>query len=77
LLNVAYYFIFKETPSTEFANKTMRAIPNRNLFQQKEFKQFRLLHKRRFELELCSKENPFNALACYILDVRDYHDYKE
>jgi len=77
LLNVAYYFIHKETPSTEFATLTMLAFPKKNIFQPFEFKTFRLLHKRRFELELMSKNNPFHALAKYIFDVRDQQQYRE
>jgi len=77
LINVAFYFIYKDIPSTEYASKLMRDFPGRNLFRPEEFKVFRETHKRRFELDLCSKKNPFNVLASYLLDKRDYSELRD
>jgi hypothetical protein len=41
LILVAYYFVHKEIPSTEYASKLMKAFPDQNLFQPQEFRTFR------------------------------------
>jgi hypothetical protein len=48
-VSVAYYMVEDDIPATVFANETMRQNPYSNLFEKNEFKQFRLVYRRRFE----------------------------
>ena len=71
LMHVAYYFIYQEIPCTKFAEKLIKEGQSRYLYKPNEFKKLRLMHKKRFEMEICHKNNPFNALTHHIIELRE------
>ena len=70
-MHVAYYFIYQDIPCTKYAEKLIKEDPSRFLYKPNEFRKLRLKHKRRFEMEICLKHNPFNVLTQHIIDLRE------
>ena len=70
-MHVAYYFIYQDIPCTKYAEKLIKEDPSRLLYKPNEFRKLRLKHKRRFEMEICLKNNPFNVLTQHIIDLRE------
>jgi hypothetical protein len=77
LVSVAYYIVHKQMPATVFAMQKMRENPGTKLLEKKAFHQLRLENQRRFEKELCSKNNPFHKLCTYLHDKRDFSQLQE
>ena len=70
-MHVAYYFIYEDIPATNYAEKLNREDSTINRFNRNEYRKFRLKHKRRFEMEICLKRNPFHALTSHIMNLRE------
>lgn len=52
----------------------MKENPGTDLFRSLEFKSLRNVNKRKFELEMSSKRNPFNKLFSYLQNRSDYYE---
>lgn len=65
---VAYYFVTKDVPCTKYAAYVMKENPEINLFGSEEFTEFRKFYRNRFEVELCSRTNPFAKLYKHLLE---------
>jgi hypothetical protein len=66
-VHVAYYFVYKDLPSTEYA-AVMSKILDVNLFRQNQFKGFRQRNSSMFQIQMMHRKNPFNALASYLYE---------
>jgi len=72
LVQVAYYFIYKDLPSTEYAFELGDQDSSRDLQDPTEFCSFRLKYRKRFQKKICDAEkNPFHRLIRVLFEKRD------
>jgi len=74
LVNVAYYFVEKDLPSTALASELVNLDPSVNWFDPKNFVELRLKHKRRFQINFESPFNPFRNLYMYLNEAEKNYE---
>ena len=50
---------------------------SKNLFKPVIFRKLREKHQRKFELEMCAKDNPFHSLSLFLYNKRDFFEVKQ
>lgn len=71
---IAYYLIYREVPSTDYAKQIMKENPGTDLFMSNVFKELRTKFRRKFDKEICSKKNPFHLLCQILYDESEYYE---
>jgi hypothetical protein len=69
LVNIAFYIMHKEVPSTMAAN--LIAKENPGILQGEEFAKFRRQHRKQFDKALCKQNFPFHTLSKHIINLRN------